>query len=124
MTRPPNPMRKPANTKDTTHMSRRKNPSGTRRLLNIAFLSADREQAAIGPDVPTAVDERRGCQGRFADSVRAEQLERGAGLQHERLTLIIREKHFPVDRNGRCGKSFALRHAEPSLPQHFPCRSV
>src|SRR5688572_9572888 len=120
MTRPPSPTRNPANTKETTHISRRKTPSGTRRLLNIGSLSADGEQAAIRSDVPAAVDERWRSERRLADVVRAKQLERRTCAQHERFALIVGKENLPVGRNRRCRKALALRDAQPSLPQHLP----
>jgi len=64
-----------------------------------AVLPSDGIEIPVGPDVPTAVNERRRSDRALADVIHVEQLKRGAGTQHERLSVIIREEDLAVHRH-------------------------
>jgi hypothetical protein len=62
---------------------------------------AYRQQIAIGPDVPAAIDECRRRQRRFTDPVDVKELELRPGTQDERLAIVVRKEHLAIERDGR-----------------------
>ena len=57
-------------------------------------------------------------------SIHVQQLERGAGTQHERLSVIVREEDLAVHRDRRRRKPFPPRNTQPSLPQRLAGRRL
>ena len=64
-----------------------------------APLFSNRDQAALGPDIPAAIDERRRGERTFPNPIDMKQLKRRTRPQYERFTIVIGEEDFAVDRN-------------------------